>query len=163
MQQHVFISQGIRPWWHTLIAALGYTTTFVVLYFVITKFNDNGRRLAGFAFIATYAFMTGIRYSMVIHYHFNFDTAKYKIEKSVGFIRYGRWKTFEKLGYIAVYNMASGFYNVNLWHEGDQYITLSAFEDVDKALEMGKEFAEKMNVDLLDASGGPHDSNWVDV
>jgi hypothetical protein len=157
----LFITQRNRPWWHTAIAGLSYTVAISALYFFFTNFN--GISLPGLAFVLTYSIMMGLRFSMMIHYHFDFVAFQYKKEKSVGPIRFGKWKPFENLGYIGVFNNASGLYDLNLWYDGNQYFTIKSFQDMKEALEMGEELAKKMDIDLLDAAGGPHDSKWVDL
>lgn len=162
-EKELFITEGTRPWWHLVIAALGYTAAITALYFGITVFNADGRFLAGMAFVITFSIMTGIRFSLVLNYHFDFESSLYKIEKRVGPIGFGKWKSFEELGYIAVYNKTLGMYDVNLWYDGNQYFTVSSFDDMTKALQMGEDLARKLKLNLLDAAGDPHKSKWIDL
>lgn len=94
-------------------------------------------------------------------YHFDFENKKYKIEKHVGPIKFGRWKPFKKIEYLSVFNNGKGFYEINLWYNKNKRFNIINFEELDITLETGKTIAKKLNIDLLDAATDPRDSKWV--
>ncbi len=162
----LLISQGNRPWWQIILAALFFTGMFVFLYYFLTTFNIYNplKKVKGslhFLQLAIFLFAGGVSFSIVKDYHFNFKEHTYKILYCVGPVKIGRWKQFENLGYISVFKNSKNFFEINLWYNKNRHFNISTYTKVDLALLAGEELALKLKIDLLDATD-PYHSKWVD-
>ncbi|ARV09537.1 hypothetical protein BTO05_07740 [Winogradskyella sp. PC-19] len=83
--------------------------------------------------------------------HLNFSHKKIKYEQRIGPISIKKkWKTLKNLKYISVFSTENG-YEVNLWHSKNKIINLFVDEDIEAVVEKAFFFAEKLEIDLLDA------------
>ena len=165
-QKEIIISQGNRPFWQIILAALFFTGMVTSLYYFSTTFNifdseENVKFSLHFLQIAIFLFFGGTFFSSVRDYHFNFQENKYKILFCVGPIKIGRWKSFKSLEYISVFKSSSNIYEINLWYDKNKHFNISKYKQEEFALFAGKELAKKLNIDLLDATN-PFSKKWVD-
>ena len=160
------ISEGKRPFWQILIAALFYIGALVSLYFFYETFSlevSNKKIVAYFDIfeLTIILFMAGISFSVVKDYQFDFKNNQYKIIHRVGPIKVGQWRTLKSLDYISVFKKNESKYLVNLWYNKNKHFNLSAQNKADTAIFMGKELAKKLKIELYDATD-PHNPKWVD-
>ena len=166
VQNEILISQGDRPWWQRVIAAIFFTGMFIFLYYFLTSFNiyDSGEKLKSsvtFLQMAIFLFAGGVSFSIFRDYHFNFKEKKYKILICIGPFKIGRWKRFENLEYISVFKNTKGIFEINLWYNRNKHFNLSIHSNADTALFLGKEISKRLEIELLDATN-PHHSKWID-
>lgn len=166
-ENDIYISQGNRPLWQIVLAALLFTGMFIFLYYFFITFNiyNSVKRVKGslhFLQIAIFLFVGGVSFSIVRDYHFNFKERKYKILFCVGPIRIGSWKRFENLEYISVFKNSKNLFEINLWYNRNKHFNISTYPKNDFALLAGKELAKKLNIDLFDATD-PHNGKWVEI
>lgn len=154
-EQNVYISQGVRPIWHLIIAAACFTAVFFFVYLLFKGFNPN---LIVFAIIL---FTYGIRFSMVVNYLFDIQNKRYKIERTIGFLKISKWKDFRNLKYISVFKKREDLFEINLWYNKNKHFTIVVYSDGKAAIEAGNIIAKKLKIDLVDASD-PHNSKWID-
>ncbi|MCB0452819.1 MAG: hypothetical protein KDC94_07985 [Aequorivita sp.] len=162
----VYISQGNRPLWQLVIAALCFTGMLVFLYLFFISFDFNGgeKQMKETFFlleVAIYFFGGGITFSIVRDYHFNFNEKKYKILFCVGPVKIGSWQKFKNLEYISVYKNKKNIFEINLWHDRNRHFNLAIQNKATAALIIGKELAKKLEIELYDATD-PHNPKWVD-
>lgn len=162
-KSEIFIAEGKRPWWHLAIAALCFTVTIVSIYFLSNTLSNDRDLTSGIALISLYSLVMGVRYAMIKHHHFDFVASQYKIEKGIGPFTFGKWKDFERLNYISVFNNQLGMFEVNLWYNQNKHFQIVLYDDIDQALELGEKLAKKLEIDLLDAAHDPRNSQWVDL
>ncbi len=161
------LSEGTRPLWQLLIAALFFTAALVSLYiFYATMRIDevNKQFIAYFEIlqITGILFVAGTGFSVVRDYQFDFKNKQYKIIDRIGPLKYGQWKVFKSLDYISVFKKGETKYLVNLWYNTNKHHNFYIHDNANTALEIGKELAKKLKIDLLDATD-PHKSKWVDT
>lgn len=166
VQKEIIVSQGNRPFWQIILAALFFTGMVIFLYYFFITFNiyDSVTRFKGslhFLQIAIFLFAAGISFSAVRDYHFNFQEKKYKILFCVGPVKIGKWTKFKSLEYISVFKNSKNFFEINLWYNKNKHFNISKYDQENFALFAGKELAKKLNIDLLDATD-PHSSKWVE-
>lgn len=166
-QNEILISQGNRPYWQIIIAALFFTGMLIFLYYFFITFNiyESTKKVKSsisFLEIAIFLFAGGVSFSIVRDYHFNFKEKKYKILFCVGPVQIGSWKKFKNLEYISVYKNKKNAFEINLWYDKNRHFNLSHQNKADAALFMGKELSKKLKIDLLDATD-PHNKQWVDI
>jgi len=105
MKEDIFISNGSRPLWQTIIAAALYTAAFyfVYLFFISFDVEASAKSSASPLQAAIILFSIAIRFSLVIDYQFDIKNKRYKKIYRFGGIRYGKWTFFKNLSYVAVY------------------------------------------------------------
>ncbi|MBT8244598.1 MAG: hypothetical protein HKP48_05090 [Winogradskyella sp.] len=93
--------------------------------------------------------------------YLNFSKRKIKYEIEIGPLTIRKkWKDIENPEYVSVFKTPKGI-EVNLWHNKNQIINLFAYDDFEKVIEEAFFFADKLNIDLLDArERGYH--KWID-
>lgn len=160
------ISEGTRPLWQTITAALFYTGAFVSLYLFYETFSldINKKRLTvyfDFLQITEILIVLGISFSVVKDYQFDFKNNQYKIIHRIGSIRVGKWRNFQSLDYISVFKKSETKYLVNLWYNRNKHFSFGMSNKPETALNIGSELSKKLKIDLLDATD-PHNSKWVD-
>lgn len=155
-KKDVFISQGVRPIWHLVIASICYTLIIVYVYLFYTDLFPSNNELRHFNINWIYAIIIllfyAIKFSLVNHYHFDFEKKKYKIEKTIGPIKMGKWKEFRNLNYISIFKNSKELYEVNLWYNKNKHFNIVTFDEYNVGLKIGKEIAAKMNLELFDAT-----------
>ena len=166
-KNNVLISEGNRPWWQIIIAALAFTGALVFLYMFFTKVDltESSKKLRStisLLEVAIFLIINGIAFSVVRDYHFDFQNKQYKILYCLGPLQIGKWQSFKKLEYISVFKNGKDLYEVNLWYNTNKRFNISTTNNLDAAFEGGKEIAKKLAIDMVDASD-PHNSKWVDV
>ncbi|WP_147309574.1 hypothetical protein [Marixanthomonas ophiurae] len=100
-------------------------------------------------------------FSLVRDYHFDFENKKYKVEKCVGPLKFGKWKAFKKLEYISIFKNGKGFYEVNLWYNRNKHFNITTLDTFQDCFEIGKSIAEKLKINFLDAATDPRNSLWI--
>jgi len=161
-KEDVFISQGKRPIWHQILAAASFTIVIIGVYLFIKEI-EVGKISEAPVFLMVFCFLLGVRYSVVNNYYFDFEKKQYKIEKTIGPIRYGYWKDFQLLEYVSVFLNAKSLYEINLWYNRNKHFNIGTIDDFKLAIKQGKMIAKKLDIDLLDAATDPRDSKWVDL
>lgn len=161
------ISEGTRPLWQIIIAALFYTAAFVSLYLFYETFtlDLNQKRITAYFDIFKITgilIMLGISFSLVKDYQFDFKNNQYRIIKRVGPFRLGRWQNFQSLDYISVFKKNESKYVVNLWYNKNKHFSFGMSNRPETALYIGSELSKKLKIDLLDATD-PHNSKWVTI
>lgn len=160
------ISEGIRPLWQTIIAALFYTAALVSLYFFYKTFSIDFSKKKVIAYfdifeITSLLFSVGVSFSVVKDYQFDFKNKQFKIIYRVGAIKIGKWRALKSLDYISVFKKNESKYFVNLWYNKNKHFKLSIHNTAEDAITMGKELAKRLKIELLDATD-PHNSKWLD-
>jgi len=167
MKDEVIISQGNRPLWQNILAALLYATVvvLVVLFFYEFKFSletEYVKREINTLQIAGLALAIAFYYSIIQTYYFDFKNNRYKHEHAFLIFKKGKWKSLPALEYVSVFKKDQHLYEVNLWYVGNKHFKIYQLSDEQEALEVGKKLAKTLQIDLLDATIA-HDSKWIDV
>lgn len=165
-QKEILISQGSRPWWQKIIAAIFFTGMFYYIYLFLANYhflnaNRAPREFAAPLQMIIYLFTAGVGFSIVRNYHFDFKNKNYKINYCVGPVKIGFWEKFKQLEYISVFKNKTDIYEINLWYNNNKHFNLFNCDDALEALTAGKLMAEKLQIDLWDASN-PYNSKWIE-
>lgn len=67
-----------------------------------------------------------------------------------------------QLEYVSVFLDGKERYQVNLWYIGNKHYQMYFFEDKKAAMKFGQEVAQKLSIDLLDATEKGN-SIWIDL
>lgn len=92
--------------------------------------------------------------------HIKTQDLKIQHQYRVGVFKYKEvWQDLIDLEYISVFERG-GHYLINMWYQKNNILNLMALNDSSKAIEKGLLIAEKLNIDLLDATEkGNH--RWI--
>lgn len=166
-KEEVIISQGHRPLWHNIMAAFFYTlVAFCIIFFFINfEFSLESQyaiQQMDYIHIAVFALSGAFYFSIIQTYYFNFSDNTYKHERSYIFVKLGKWKTMPLLEYISVFKKEEGLYEVNLWHLGNKHFKIYEMFDEEEAMNIGKQLATTLQLDLLDATVA-NDSKWIEL
>ncbi|PHR70730.1 MAG: hypothetical protein COA67_07960 [Lutibacter sp.] len=157
----VMISEGMKPLWQRIIAALLYTLMFYLIINVYTK--------TPFLFSAYYSllipllliFSIAFPLSAIKNYHFDFDAKKFKVEYVIGYLKYGVWEDLPKFEYVSVFMKGEEVYELNLWFYKNEHYKVFHYFDFDDAILDAFQISEKLQIDLLDASV-KNNHRWID-
>lgn len=84
--------------------------------------------------------------------HLNFSESKIRHIYELGiFTFHERWQDLVDLKYISIYKVGH-YYRVNMWYENNKILNLFVTEKFDMAIQNGFHIANKLHIDLLDAS-----------
>lgn len=165
-QKEILISPGSRPWWQKIIAAIFFTGMFYYMYLYLENYhllsaNRNPREAAAPLQMIIFLFTGGLGFSVVRDYHFDLKNRCYKIKYCVGIIEIGLWEKFQNLEYISVFKNRRDICEINLWYNKNKHFNLFNCEDEVEALKAGKQMAEKLEIDLWDATN-PYNAKWME-
>lgn len=156
----IYISQGIRPLWHRLIAASCFTIAIFLLY-LFFKGVYYGNIVPSIIALFSIPVVYGVNFSLVKTYNFDIPNKRYKTIKSIGPLKWEKWVDFENLSYVAAFLNVKGYYEVNLWYNRNKHFNIANFAEIDDALHCIKELASKLQLDALDAATDSRDSKWL--
>lgn len=172
LEKEIVVSEGQRPIWQTIIAALLYTLSFGLL-FMFAKFIYNNYQTPknikgafGFLKLSIFSFMGALKLSVVKTLFIDFEKEKLKTEYRVGIFSVKYFSEIPKLEYVSVFrhyieSNESTVFEVNLWYKGNKHFNVSNFEEFQPAMNFGLMFSNKLNIDLLDATEKGN-SKWVE-
>lgn len=171
MNKNVIISEGNRPWWQLLIAAIHYTAIvyLIFLFFSSVKFSGKTNDLKNSLTLIEAVILllpSALAFSVVRDFYFDLEAKRYKIEYCVGPIRVGSWKQLPEIEYVSVFKQPlendNYIYEANLWYNRNKHFNVFKNDEKDIAFEMGIQLAKALNVKLFDATV-PHKNKWVEV
>jgi len=171
MQNNVIISEGNRPWWQLVIAAILYTVIVyaIYLFFATLTFSGKTNDLKGSLSIVEFIMFilpVALGFSVVKDLHFDLKLKKYKIAYCIGAIQMGKWNKLPDIEYVSVFRQPLVEGNIrfetNLWYQRNKHFNVYESDIKEPAFEMGKQIAKILNVRLLDATI-PNKNNWVNL
>jgi len=164
-EKEIIIRQGQVSLWKRIYVAT--ILTFIVylfyLYFTNEPIAYTNYYIVSFGHlieISIYIIVPTVALIISTNYHFNFEKKQYKIEKTFGRIQFGKWKVLPELEYISVFKKKD-YFQVNLWYYKNNHFNVYNLLEYDDAIEVGVEIAEKLKIDVLDATSH-HDYQWLD-
>lgn len=158
--ESVIISEGERPLWQIIIAAIFFTLSVFFLSYI---FKNGIKSEVGLAnsvrsiFLSLITFLMGLRFSTKNTMFFDLDNKRFKDQYSVGPFKRGKWKLLPKLEYVSVFKNGREIFEINIWHRKNKKYTNKHFNiynyhDQEDALESGYYIANQLNIKLLDAT-----------
>jgi hypothetical protein len=171
MGKNVIISEGNRPWWQLIVAAIHYTAMvyLLFLFFSTIKLSGKTNDLKGsLAIIQMFILLipSALAFSVVRNFLFDLEQKKYKIEYGVGPLHVGKWKDLLDIEYVSVFKqpLAEGnfVYEANLWYKKNKHFNVYRSDTKYPAFEMGIQISKILKVRLLDATV-PNKNNWVNL
>lgn len=167
-KKEIVISEGKRPFWQIIIAALLFTATLFILFYFFYALYIAGnnpslvKKITSLLHLSVYTFLSGLSFSLVKTIYINLEKEKLKTEYSIGIIKINYHSTIPELEYVSVYKNPQTYnIEVNLWYKGNKHFNVFNFDEEKQAFEFGLQFSNKLNIDLLDATE-ERNFKWVD-
>lgn len=161
------VAQGKLPWWRIIVASLFFMAMIYfiyLLYMVCSNVNLDKVRPKGIAGIVQMIglfFAGGVSFSMTKAILIDIDKDLLISEYMVGpFCKRVR-STIPKLEYVSVFKLDESKFQVNLWYVKNKHYNMYVFTEKESALKFGAQAAQKLNIDLLDATEWGN-SKWID-
>ncbi|WP_089886702.1 hypothetical protein [Kriegella aquimaris] len=169
-EEKIIISEGNRPFWQSVTASFFFTISVILMamfffgYEVFPSEGVSSRWDFGVLWLAIACASQGVLFSSVKRVFFDLDTKRYKVQHSVGPVCVGQWKTLPEIDYVSVFRQpkSDGHYifETNLWYQKNKHFNIYESVDPELAFAMGKSVAQKLNIDLLNATT-PNNYFWV--
>ena len=169
--RNIIISEGNRPLWQRIVAALLYTIAIfsLVKFFTVFEFTTASKKLKGsFSLleVSIFIFTIAIGFSVVKDVLFDLKNRKYKIQYCVGPIKVGKWQKLPEIEYVSVFKQPKEegefIYETNLWYNRNLHFNVYENTELDPTFSMGVNVAKILNVRLLDATIA-NKSKWVNI
>ncbi|WP_299800421.1 hypothetical protein [uncultured Maribacter sp.] len=165
-KNNIIISEGNRPLWQLVIAAIHYTAIVTLLIFYFTDFDFTLKTSIHTFELIILILPSAIAFSVVKNVLFDLNNRKYKQQYCVGPIKYGKWKNLPEIEYVSVFKqpLVNGdfVFETNLWHSTNQHFNIFESEIKDPVFLLGKNIAKVLKVDLLDATI-PNNYKWIEI
>lgn len=168
----VIISEGNRPFWHSVVASVFYTLAILLVsmfFFGFEIFPKNGISSQwnfNMLIAATACMAQGILFSSVKFVFFDLSVKRYKEEYRVGPFKTGRWKQLPEIEYVSVFRQpkkdGNFIFETNLWYKKNKHFNIYESAVLEPAVVMGKSVALLLKVNLLDATR-PNNHTWINV
>lgn len=163
----MIITEGKRPLWQTIIAALCYTCTLLFVYMFFKEVSFDGESIragANLLYAGSFLFVIAVRFSLVKNVLFDLENKKYKHENQFGLIKLGKWEELPKIEYVSVFRQPlvndDYIYEVNLWYNTNKHFCIYKHHESELVFNLGKQVAKRLEIDLLDATK-PNNYNWI--
>jgi hypothetical protein len=167
-QYELIVSEGKRPFWMLIMAAICFTIVLYSLYELAVAFLNPGSDGEATLLIpktiqsVTIMTLSGIMYSITKTVLIDTDQNLLISRFSVGpFSKDVRSKVPE-LEYVSVFLDSKEQFQVNLWYRGNKHYKMYYFDEKQAAMKFAQLTATRLNIDLLDATEKGN-SIWIDI
>ncbi|WP_405384563.1 hypothetical protein [Maribacter sp. LLG6340-A2] len=165
-KNNVIISEGNRPLWQLIVAAIHYTAIIALLLFYFIDFKPSFIRGVHTLKVILLILPNALVFSIVKDVLFDLKNKKYKLQYCVGPIKYGRWKELPKINYVSVFKqpLVNGDYifEANLWYGTNRHFNVYESNSKEQAYLFGESIARTLEIDFLDATE-PNNYIWKEV
>jgi hypothetical protein len=161
------VSPGRRPIWKTILAALFFTVMVYSIYEIIYMYWNLGiceytsKYLPKFTELIAYSLSGGVAFSVMKSVLIDVDKDKLISRFYIGPFSRDVLSTVPELEYVSVFLNQRDCFEVNLWYKGNKHYKMYAFDEELGAFEFATQVANKLNIDLLDATEKGN-SKWID-
>lgn len=140
-----------QPWYFRLLSAIFFSAAaYLILLFYLNKSFSFSEKyyISGLKILALVIILVayGIKYSVIISHHFDFDSKRYREYWSVGFFGKGKWKSMQDLDRVSTFLNSKKYCEVNIWDIKNNRYSITAFEEIDDAVIYGRNLAENLEI-----------------
>ena len=166
-EYELIVSQGNRPLWMRILAALFFTYMLYLVYELCLLFYYRGfsafssKTLPSFAELIGYSLSGGITFCITKTVLIDTDNDLLISRFCVGPFSHDVKSRVPELEYVAVFFDSKENYEVNLWYVGNKHYRMYDFDEKKTAMKFAEMVSEKLNIDLLDATEKGN-SKWID-
>jgi|SRR6218665_281557 len=158
-RKELFLSDGKRPLWQTIIGAIFYTCALYCIFYFLYIFYSFGFTESSviscirLLILLIFALVGGMCFTITKSISINIEKEVLKSRYGFGLFSINQYSKIPTLEYISVYkNNQQGYFEVKLWYEGNKHYTIAYFETEKEAFDFGILFSAKLNLNLLDAT-----------
>ncbi len=163
----LIVMPGRRPVWKTLLATVFFSFMIYCLYQLGCICWDNSldeyppKHLANLVEGIALSLSGGISFAVMKTVLIDVDKDKLVSRFFIGSFQKDVLTKVPALEYVAVFRNAKDFYEVNLWYKGNKHYKMYDFDDSQPAFQFAQMVAQKLNLDLLDATERGN-SKWIE-
>ena len=163
----VCIFEGKRKWYELMLAAFFYGIAIYLLFSAFYyAFVDASLSMFIQSFYLTLAFglsgiAYGLRYSVTKNILIDTDTSTIISRYCVGPFSYDVKTKANEFEYVSFFKDKNEIFGTNLWYKTNRHYKMYSFEEKESAFNFALTIANKLNVDLLDATEKGN-SKWID-
>lgn len=149
----IIISQDQKPFYQNVFAAILYTLTLftlcVSIHYLSIRWIAVGLKCLELASVLLFA---ALKFSVIRKIYLNTTTSKLTIEYCVKSIKLYS-VTISNMNYVSIFKKRTDSpYQINLWYHTNKHFNICTFKKSKEAFEIAQKFANKLNIDLLDAT-----------
>lgn len=166
-EYELVVSQGKRPIWQRVLAAFFFTVIVYLLFdaiLLLYYYGFNGStfsQMPKYIKLMTYSLAGGVTFSTTKTVLIDVDKDRLVSRFCIGPFSRDVHSTVPELDYISVFLDGKGEYQVNLWYVGNKHYNMFTFEQKPPAMEFATLAANKLKIDLLDATEKGN-SKWTE-
>jgi hypothetical protein len=163
----LIVAQGKNPWWKLLLSVAFFSLLAWVISENIIMFSNYGfhedtfRAFSKSLFIFGFSLTGGIVFAVTKTILIDIDKDLLISRFNVGPFSKDVKSTVPQLEYVSVFYDQKEMYQVNLWYVRNKHYNMYVFEHKEDAFQFGEMVADKLNIDLLDATERGN-NKWVE-
>lgn len=161
------VAQGEIPWWRVFLAAILFTGVIYNVYLLIIYCNNMTldsiptRTIPDAIKKISSGLVAGIALSITKTVLIDIDKNKLISRYAVGPFSRDVLTVVPELEYVSVFFNSKEEYEVNLWYKGNKHYKMYTFIEKEHAHKFGVMVAQKLNIDLLDATEKGN-NKWIE-
>lgn len=163
----LIVSQGKRPLWQRLIAAVFFAVLFyflLQLLLVLFYYGFGLHLMAQLVLTAgpmAYTLTGGVFFSVTKTILIDTDKDKLISRFCIGPFSRDVLSQVPELDYVSVFLDGKGYYQTNLWYKGNKHYKMYAFDEKKPAMDFAAQVSERLKLDMLDATEKGN-SKWIE-
>jgi hypothetical protein len=168
-QYELIVSEGKRPFWMLLMAAICFTLVIYNLYNLAIAFFEPGFNEGQATILipdtiqsVTTMMLSGIAFSITKTVLIDTDKDLLISRFCVGPFSKDVKSKVPQLEYVSVFLDPKERFQVNLWYIGNKHYKMYFFDEKESAMKFAELTALKLSIDLLDATEKGN-SKWIDI
>ena len=164
----LIVAQGKIPIWRLLVSVVFFSAMIWVLVqdmrlFYYAGFNEKtfmlfSKSLGSVAYCLAGGVVFAISKTILIDVDKDLLISRY----NVGMISKDVKSAVPKLEYVSVFLDEKQEYQVNLWYIGNKHYNMYSFDEKEMAFKLANHVANKLNLDLLDATERGN-NKWIEI
>lgn len=166
-ENNIIISSKQKHFWQFVVAAFLFTTAIALIWLGCSRMThpnlytrDEYRNSIIIIEIAIFPLLFAFVFSLNMKIQIDTKSKEIKEIYSLGDFSFKLKSKIKNLEYISVF-LNNEVYFLMMWYENNKHESLCGFNDFASAMEYAKEIANKLNIDLLDATEKGN-FKWVD-
>lgn len=168
-EYELIVSEGRRPIWMRILAALFFTLMICTIYEVAMEIYNSGtdelntNEISREIKTIALCLAGGISFSVTKTVLLNLDNDLLISRFCVGPFSRDVKSKVPQLEYVSVFwDAEKEYYQVNLWYVGNKHYKMYFFDEKKSAMKFAELTAIKLNIDFLDATEKGN-SKWIDI
>jgi len=151
--QEIVVVKGKKAWYALLFPFACFCIALGILWngFEVLTSEMDIRFIEvalAWSFAAFLFVILGTVFGMVQDYHFDFKRKRYKIVKRIGVLGMGRWRQFQNLEYVSVFENPDGRFEINLWYNSNKHFFIDSYFYSKAAIKYATRIAKELKIEF---------------